>query len=241
MARTVNPVAYAVRRDAFVVAALSLIRARGWAQLSIQDVIETVGASKGAFFHYFPSKGALLGAVVDRMVENAAAAVTLIAGDPGLTALEKLRGVFDGIARWKTEQPEFQPAVVVELMRVWYSDENILVIERLRSAVSTRLTPLLVDILRQGATDGSMAVGSPEGTATVLTALIVGANETATRLFLGRRDGTVSYATVTGTLTAFAEAMERILGIPPASWPALDEHAMQFWFGPDERNERISA
>jgi AcrR family transcriptional regulator len=231
MARTVDPVAYAARRDAFVDAALRLVQTKGYEQLSIQDVIAETGASKGAFFHYFDSKAALLAAIVDRMVQEATRTVAPVAADPHLTALEKLQGIFSGIAQWKRVQPELQPAAVSELMRIWYSDENSIVLERMRAAVATRITPLIVDILRQGTADGSFSLASPEGTASVLTALILGLNEAATRLFLGRQDGTVSYDTVTGTLSAYAEAFERVLGIPPASWPLVDESTVRFWFG----------
>jgi AcrR family transcriptional regulator len=231
MARTVDPVAYAARRDAFVDAALRLVQTKGYEQLSIQDVIAETGASKGAFFHYFDSKAALLAAIVDRMVQEATRTVAPVAADPHLTALGKLQGIFSGIAQWKRVQPELQPAAVSELMRIWYSDENSIVLERMRAAVATRITPLIVDILRQGTADGSFSLASPEGTASVLTALILGLNEAATRLFLGRQDGTVSYDTVTGTLSAYAEAFERVLGIPPASWPLVDESTVRFWFG----------
>lgn len=53
----------------------------------------------------------------------------------------------------------------------------------------------------------------------------------AVRLFLGRRDGTVSFEQVTDTLAAYYEAFERILGIPPTSWPLLDDDALRFRFG----------
>ena len=69
MARTLNPEVHAVRRDAFVDAAQRLIQARGYEQMSIQDVLDEVDASRGAFYHYFDSKAALLDAVVDRMIE----------------------------------------------------------------------------------------------------------------------------------------------------------------------------
>ncbi|MGZ6267507.1 MAG: hypothetical protein ACXWNR_02945, partial [Candidatus Limnocylindrales bacterium] len=83
----------------------------------------------------------------------------------------------------------------------------------------------------QGAAEGSFSLASPEGTASVLTSLLLGLNETATRLFLGRRDGTVSYETVTCTLGAYFEAFEQVLGLPPTTWPSLDEGSIRFWFG----------
>ena len=230
MARSVDPVAHAVRRDAYVDEAIRLIQTRGYEQLSIQDVIDGVGTSKGAFFHYFNSKGALLAAVIDRMVETAANIVAPVAADPRLCAVEKLQGVFAGIARWKGEQPEFQPAAVEALVRTWYSDENSIVVERMRAAVGQRLTPLLLGILRQGAADGEFSLASPEGTASVFTSLMLGLNDEAIRLFLGRRDGTVSVEHVTCTLKAYADAFERILGLPPMAWPLVDETTVTHWF-----------
>jgi AcrR family transcriptional regulator len=141
MARTVNPVAFAARRDAFFDAAIRLVQAKGYEQLSIQEVIEEVGASRGAFFHYFDSKAALLAAIVERTVETATNMVAPIAADSELTALQKLQGIFAGIAQWKSEQPGYQPEAVVEPLRTWFSDENTIVLERLRAAVVTRLTP----------------------------------------------------------------------------------------------------
>ena len=231
MARTVDPTAHAARRDAFVDAAIRLIQVQGYEQLSVQDVIEEVGVSKGAFFHYFESKAALLAAVVDRMVEAATVAVAPVAADPGLTALGKLQGIFGGIAQWKSAQPELRPDAVAELARSWYSDENTIVIERMRAAVAARITPLLLEILREGAADGSFSLASPEGTASVVTSLILGLNEVATRLFLARRDGTVSFETVTCTLAAYSEALDRILGIQAGKGLAYDEQTLRLWFG----------
>ena len=60
MARTLDPAAHALRRDEFVDAAQRLIQSRGYEQMSIQDVLDELGASKGAFYHYFDSKEGLL-------------------------------------------------------------------------------------------------------------------------------------------------------------------------------------
>ena len=231
MTRRVDPAAHAIRRDAFVDAAMRLIQARGYDNLSIADVIKEVGASKGAFFHYFDSKAALLAAVVDRMVEVAISRVEPIAADPGIGALAKFEGVFSGIAQWKREQPEFQPAAVAELMRIWYSDENATVVARLRVATRMRLTPLLAGILSEGAADGSWEIASPKGTASVITSLMLGLQDEIIPLFLGRMDGTVTFETVRSTIGTYIEAFERILGIPShLAWPIADEATLRYWF-----------
>jgi AcrR family transcriptional regulator len=77
MPRTLNPETYALRRDAFVDAAQRLIQTKGYQQFSVQDVLDELDASKGAFYHYFDSKAALLDAVIDQMADAAAARLEL--------------------------------------------------------------------------------------------------------------------------------------------------------------------
>src|SRR5512140_408512 len=75
VARTLDPAAHALRRDEFIDAAQRLIQSRGYEQMSVQDVLDELGASKGAFYHYFDSKEGLLTAVVDQMIDGAMAVV----------------------------------------------------------------------------------------------------------------------------------------------------------------------
>ncbi|HEY2887847.1 MAG TPA: helix-turn-helix domain-containing protein, partial [Candidatus Limnocylindrales bacterium] len=117
MARTLDPEAHSLKRDAFVDAAQRLIQSKGYEQLSLQDVIDAVGASKGAFYHYFGSKEDLLEAVIERMVDATIELMIPIVHDPELPAIQKLQLVFSAGAAWKGERKDF----FVELLRVWMS------------------------------------------------------------------------------------------------------------------------
>ena len=101
----------------------------------------------------------------------------------------------------------------------------------MRTATAARLTPVLAPILDEGVADGSFSLANPAGSASVVTSLMLALNEAAVTLFLGRRQQAVSFETATRTLAAYAEALERILGIPAGSWPLLDEEAARLWFG----------
>src|SRR6476661_8982456 len=104
MARTVNATLRTVRRDAFLDVAQGLIQTKGYEAMSIQDLLDELDASRGAFYHYFDSKQALLEAVIDRMVDAGLGEVAPIAKDPGLPAIRKLELTFSAIGRWKTER-----------------------------------------------------------------------------------------------------------------------------------------
>src|SRR5207237_974181 len=78
VARTLNLAVHTVRREAFVEAAQRLMQSRGYQQMSIQDVLDELQASRGAFYHYFDSTQALLEAVIDRLLDAAPGVVVML-------------------------------------------------------------------------------------------------------------------------------------------------------------------
>jgi AcrR family transcriptional regulator len=227
VARTVDTAAHAVRRDAFVTTATRLFQTRGYDETSIQDILDALGVSRGAFYHYFDSKGALLDAVVTQMTDEALASVGPQLDDPDLTALGKLRAMFSGIAAWKSEHADLSLA----LARVWLSDHNALVRDRLRRELAQRLVPRLAAIIDEGVSEGVFETGDPDATAEVLVALLFGLNLRATELFLARQADTIPYDDVARTFRAYVGAIDRILGAAPGSFPYADEAVLRAWFG----------
>ena len=226
MARTLDPEAHSLRRDAFVDAAQQLIQTRGYEQLSLQDIIDALGASKGAFYHYFDSKEALLEAVIERMTDAAIAVMAPVADDATISASRKFDVMFATLADFKGQRKEF----LIELLRVWMSDSNSVVREHFRRETAARMTPLFAAIVGQGIAEGAFTTSSADGAARVLVALILGANETATQLFLARQANAITFGEVVARLSAFSEAFERILGRPAGSSTLLDEATLHLWF-----------
>jgi AcrR family transcriptional regulator len=225
LARTVNTAVRAIRQEAFVDAAQRLIQAKGFEQMSVQDVLDELDASRGAFYHYFESKVALLEAVVERMVDTAIGTLAPVVADPNLPALAKLERLFSGIAGWKAERKE----LVLAHLRVWFSDDNAIVREKLRQGITIHIAPLLAAIVRQGRDEGVFSASSPDDAARVLVSLWQGASEVASELFVARRANAVPFEAVERTLAAYSEAFERILGIPAGSL-AIDGPTLHLWF-----------
>ena len=227
MARTVDTEAHAVRRDTFVDAAQRLMQAKGYEQMSIQDVLDEVGASRGAFYHYFASKTDLLEAVVTRIVDTALASAAPVVDDPALDAAAKLEGLFGGIAQWKMERTE----LMLALVRVWLSDDNTLMRDKMWRRLDVRLAPVLARIVEQGDAEGAFSVSSPAATARVMVALLHGLNDTAVRLFLERDEGGVTLADAEGLALAYTDALERILGTPAGTLHLVDRDVLKEWYG----------
>jgi len=237
VARTVNQAARAVRRDAFVEAAQGLIARKGYEGFSIQDLLGQVNASKGAFYHYFDSKQALLSAVIDDMTDSVLAIVEPVLSDPKRPAAEKFTYLFSTIGRWKAERSD----LMFQIIEVWLSDANTVVREHLRASVTERLTPILAAIVEQGARDGTVTAPDPPHTAIVFVSMLLASQEAASRLFLAHRAGATTLDEVERTLLAYTSASERVLGVPPGTLPFIDRQTLEFWFVTPTQSERESA
>jgi len=227
MARTVNATLYTVRRDAFLDVAQRLIQTKGYEAMSVQDLLDELEASKGAFYHYFDSKQALLEAVVERFADGAMASLAPVLNDPELPALTKLEKVFAGIATLKAEQKDLMLAII----EVWNSDGNAIVREKVRRLSERIMMPLFSAVVRQGVNEGTLHVDSPDDTARVLVSLMQGFQLQATDLFITRQVGSISFEVVQRAVAANTEAVERILGVPKGSVKLTDEATLRFWFG----------
>ncbi|HEY6057959.1 MAG TPA: hypothetical protein VIV06_07995, partial [Candidatus Limnocylindrales bacterium] len=150
-----------------------------------------------------------------------------ILADPGLTATQKLEAMVGGIAQFKAERRD----LALGVMRVWLSDDNVVVREKLRRLVTTRQLPWFERIVRQGIAEGSFTSRFPDYLARVLVALISGMGELAVELWIGRQDGTITLEEVKRTFDAYLEAFERIVGVRPGSLQFLDEPTIESWFG----------
>src|SRR6516164_10969491 len=104
MARTVNVAEHAARRDAVLDAAQRLVLSKGYERLTVQDLLDDLQISKGAFYHYFDSKPAVIEALTERLVCDSVQALTPIVASGSLGAVEKLQAFFGEIIRWKSER-----------------------------------------------------------------------------------------------------------------------------------------
>lgn len=237
MARTLNPETHAVRRDAFIDVAQRLIQSKGYEALSVQDVLDEIDASKGAFYHYFGSKGDLLEAVVERMADGAEAAWASALADPSLSAAARLEAVFGTLAQYKAERRD----LVLAVIEVWLSDGNAIVREKLRRLAARRMRPVLVTIVRQGVAAGEFDAEDPDATAGVVAALIQGTSDVATDLYIASHAGTIGLAEVESMFAAYTTALERILGLAPGGLHLVDPDMIQLWFSPSApKEERIA-
>ena len=230
MVRTLNPTVRAVRRDAILDVAERLMRTCGYEEMSVQDIQDELGVSRGAIYHYFGSKAEILDAVSERTTDTVIAVIEPIADDVGLTPLAKLQQVFAVAGQWKAERKE----LMVALAQAWYSDHNLLVRERLGHMVTARLTPLIAGILRDGKAEGVFNIGSPDHAAAILVAMLLDSGEALSRMVFAGLEGTASFEEIEIAISAYNEAFGRILGLSSGSFEIIDSPTLRFWLDREE-------
>jgi AcrR family transcriptional regulator len=230
MARTVNVVEQAARRDAILDAAQRLILSNGYERLTIQDILEDLQISKGAFYHYFDSKPAVVEALTERLVDDSERALARIAKDPELGAAEKLQLFFGEIIRWKSARQN----LMVAMLPVWYAPDNLgfrMLVDR---ATGKRLAPLLSVIVSQGVDEHQFATSYPEQAGTIIVALVQALQDAMAQHLLtaaGQSSATTIVKEMVATHGAHIEAIERYLGVPAGMLYRADARAVKSWIG----------
>jgi AcrR family transcriptional regulator len=234
MARIVKEEEYAARRNEILDATQRLVYAKGYEQMSVQDILDALQISKGAFYHYFGSKGEALDSLVERMVvEEVVPLLQSVVQDPELSAIDKLHRYFDTAIRWKSGRKD----LMLELLRVWLSDENAIVRQKLLNMALEHVTPLLTEIIQQGIRESTFTTSYPEQTCQVIYYILMGLSGSILELLISddsERDAERVKRTVADYANALNETTERLLGAPAGSMHLIDLKTLEGWFPAQE-------
>ena len=226
MARKIKEEDYAVKRKEILDVAQQLVYTRGFDQMSIQDILDELHISKGAFYHYFNSKGDLLEALIDRMRLDVESIMLPIIDDPNLPTFDKLHRFFDVVGRWKTARKEY----LLSLLRVWYADENAIMRQKSTASVTRWFAPLLAGVIRQGVQEGVLTTAFPDQAAEILIGLLQSLGDTFKDLLFGDKLPAEKRQRATAIVAAYNDAMERVLGAPSGSLNLIDADTINEWF-----------
>ncbi len=225
MARTLKEEDYVARRKEIVDAALKLVYTKGYEKMTIQDIQDELHISRGAFYHYFGSKQAILEALVEHIQQEVIQSLLPIVQEPGLSALEKLERYFSTATGWKTAHK----SLIMALMRAWYDDKNSVVRQATYASAVLTVAPLLSDIFRQGIREGVFTTSYPDRVGEVILCLLLGVGEAMGNLLLAFEPGS-GYSGIENTVAVYTEAMERVTGAPRGSIQLMFDKSLAEWF-----------
>jgi AcrR family transcriptional regulator len=226
MARIVNKEEYEIRRNEILDAAQRVVYTKGYEQMSIQDILVETKISKGAFYHYFDSKQALLEALIERLANQVKQVLIPIVEDVSLPATDKLLRLFDSASRWKTDRKE----TLLALVNVWYADENAILRQRVQNAVIPQIQPLLTTIIYQGVSEGVFHTVYPEQVSGIIFSMLLIFGDTLIGLISHPELHYDALQKLDQTSASYQDAVERILGADPGSLPLFDTAILREWF-----------
>lgn len=211
---------YDERRMEFLTTAMGLFMKQGYEQTSINHIIEAVGVSKGAFYHYFKSREDLLEQVAVFVSEQALRQIQKVVNDPSLSALEKMNGVFQKSNAMKARNREF----IMGLLQTFYNDNNIQLRNKINERNMELTAPILGKIIRQGIDEGTMDAEYPEETGSFI--LRIGSELVAqiARLISRAETDESALQEVLRYMRVYTSSVERIIGAPAGSLQILDPH-----------------
>lgn len=218
----------AERRAQFVATAQQLFYTKGYDNTSINDIIKAVGVSKGAFYHYFDSKQAVLSAIVEGLDAQCKTIVRPILGDTTGGALEKFARIVEALDSWSIEQRD----QVLSILRVMHSDENLLLQHKLHAARMERTIPMMTQIIEQGVAEGVFELRgiSAENSAEFLLAITNTADQFMIKLLLATDRPANAAALALDKFKAAQQTVEQMLNAPAGSMPIIDDEILMAWF-----------
>lgn len=225
MARIFKEEDYNQKRNEILLSARKLVYTRGYENMAVQDILNDLGISKGAFYHYFKSKPDLLEGLTNQMMTEAMQILGPIVDDPTMNALEKLNGYFNRATIWKTDQMDY----LLTIFRVWYRDENVLVREKTLMATLRTILPGLSKIIKQGVAEGIFVTEYPDEISEVIYMLFYGMGSILGRELIILEGENFNEKKFFNTLLAYNRSLELILGLPTGSLYLIKEEAIKKW------------
>ncbi|OBH33298.1 TetR family transcriptional regulator [Mycobacterium sp. E1715] len=209
-----------VRRADLLDRAAVLFLRDGYDNVSLNDLIADAGVSKGAFYHWFPSKDALIAALAERSARAAFAGVEDAVAGCGGDALDRLnallRAGFDVKMQMNVSE---QLAAMASLLR----PDNAHLYARITAVDEALVLPLLTRLIEEGVADGVFDTFDPEGVADMIYGLAARTNSTIVAV-LQAPDETARERAIDSMTKRFrlhGLAIDRILGLPDGSVTTL--------------------
>lgn len=209
-----------IRRNEMLDRALALFLRHGYDNVSLNHVIAESRSSKGAFYHWFPSKDALIVALAERSAQQGLDAVedalTQCDGD----ALERLntllRVAFD--VKMTMGIPE-QLAAAVSLLR----PDNAHLYARIVAAGEQRFQPVFTRVISDGVAEGRFDTFDPDGVADMILGLAARVNTKILDVLRATEKSTRDRAVdaLTTRFRLHGLVVDRILGLPDGSITVL--------------------
>lgn len=201
---------YNEKRNHIIQTANTLFLEKGYEVTSVDHILEKAGISKGTFYHYFSHKLELLEAIVDNFTLSYVEPLDTIVSNREMNAVEKLNACFELNQILKKENQ----AILIQVIAIWFKEENLIYKERLYSSIKKVLMPSLTRILKQGLEEGSFNITDAGEAAALIVQLIAGSRDRFIEEIMKTEPDLI---TIKNVVKTYQQCLERTLAVPAGS------------------------
>ena len=206
-------------RDQMLDTASELFIRNGYDGTTVQQVIDHLEVSKGAFYHYFSSKEDLLDAVAERMTQEGLARFRPILEDPTVPALERFVKYLILSRQWHLSKM----SLLGDMLRVFLRDENTIIRQKINRRNAEAVQPLFEKLIADGMDEGVFHTSYSSEAAAFMLKMGTIYIETTVPLMQAADCGPDSLETIERRILFYLDAYERILGIGPGTLPRVEK------------------
>ncbi|MFX1293714.1 MAG: TetR/AcrR family transcriptional regulator [Promethearchaeota archaeon] len=202
-----------IRKQEFFNAAMELVKEKGYQKITVQSVIDKLGVSKGAFYHYFNSKQDLLDIIIFHFVKNISKILEKIVEDEKLDALEKLNKLIVTAKEYKAAQKELN----IEFIRQWRQGLISLNEPRIFKKYIKIIRPIWQKVIDQGVKEGIFNIPYPNEITDLIIHISNYFNTSLAKLVIDIGKKPEFIKIIQRKVSLFEDVFERLLGVEKGS------------------------
>ncbi len=192
-----------LKYDRILDALQELLKDQKLQAISVSEIAHTAGIGKGSIYYYFPSKDAILDALVERNYEKPLQTAKALADQTDISPFTRMAMIFQAC---RNSSSEF---IKSENQAGPGTQEKTFLHQKYVNHIITELKPVLAEIIRQGIRTGEIHFKDPEALAEIV--LIVLTVKIDNTLIPSSKEE------IENTISALVSLLERGTGNPPGS------------------------
>ncbi len=176
----------------------NLMESRSIQSISVSEIAQMAGMGKGSIYYYFPSKDAILDALIERNYEKPLETAKTLAGQTEISPFTRMAMIFQAC---RSSSSEFLRQEEKEPVSLTGAQEHAFIHQKYMAHLISELKPVLAEIIRQGIDSGEIHFPDPAALAEIV--LIVLTVKLDNTLVPSSRDG------IEGTMRALVSLLEK--------------------------------
>lgn len=191
--------------DLILDALQQLLRERSVQTISVSDIAQAAGIGKGSIYYYFPSKDAIVEALVQRNYEAPMKTAQSLSARQDIPPFTRMAMIFQACRSSSTEYSKSEASTGDGAG----AQEKAFLHQTYMNHLITELKPVLAEIIRQGIQAGEIHFDHPDELAEMVLIILT-----------VKMDNTIVPSTkeeIEGTITALVSLLEKGTENPPGS------------------------